>query len=443
MTRYEFPSGFRWGAGTAAYQIEGAWNEDGKGESIWDRFSHTPGHIANGDTGDVACDHYHRSAEDVALMKRLGLQAYRFSVSWPRVLPLGRGAANAAGLDFYDRLVDQLRSAGIEPFLTLYHWDLPQALEDEGGWLSRTTPQWFAEYASLIARRLGDRVRYWATLNEPRVVMVNGYLFGKHPPAERDRRKAFQAGHHLLLAHGLALEALRAARSDLQVGIALNQSGADPASEAAADAAAARVRWREETEILEALLRGAYAEDAWGGRAQDAPRVDPGDLERIAQPIDYLGLNFYARHVVGADGNVERVPGSSYTAMGWEVNAPALRRLLQKLAAEYRLPPVYITENGAAFDDEVGPDGNILDPARIDYLRRHLQEVWNAIGDGIDVRGYFAWSLLDNFEWTYGYAKRFGLVRVDPETRARTVKASGEWYRQVIARNGMDESEAA
>jgi beta-glucosidase len=203
------------------------------------------------------------------------------------------------------------------------------------------------------------------------------------------------------------------------------------------------VRWREETEILEALLRGAYAEDAWGGRAQDAPRVEPGDLERIAQPMDYLGLNFYARHVVGADGSVERVPGSNYTAMGWEVNAPALRRLLQRLAAEYRLPPVYITENGAAFDDEVGPDGNILDLARIDYLRRHLQEVWNAIGDGIDVRGYFAWSLLDNFEWTYGYAKRFGLVRVDPETRARTVKASGEWYRQVIARHGMDENEAA
>jgi beta-glucosidase len=433
MTLRSFPPGFCWGAATSAYQIEGAWNEDGKGESIWDRFAHSPGHVANGDHGDVACDHYHRFAEDVGLMRRLGLQAYRFSISWPRVLPTGRGMVNARGLDFYDRLVDALRAAGIEPFPTLYHWDLPQALQDEGGWTRREMAAWFAEYTAQVARRLADRVRFWTTLNEPRVVIINGYQTGEHPPGVRDRGLARQVGHHLLLAHGRALQALHAADASARVGIALNQAGADPAGDSPADADAAEAAWRDECFFLGPLLKGEYE-----SMPSESPRIEPGDLRVIAQPLDFLGVNFYARQVVGAGGPVRRVPGSSHTAMGWEVHPPALRRLLGRLHAEYPLPPLFITENGAAFHDEVSGDGHIHDAPRQEYLRQHIAQLRLAMDDGVDVRGYFVWSLLDNFEWTFGYDPRFGLVRVDYATQQRTVKDSGEWYRRLISHHAVE-----
>jgi beta-glucosidase len=433
----QFPDGFLWGAGTAAYQIEGAWDADGKGESIWDRFSHTPGKIAGGDTGDVACDHYHRYAADVELMRRLGLQAYRFSISWPRVFPQGRGALNRPGLDFYSRLVDELLAAGIQPFITLHHWDLPQALQDRGGWLERETCLAFADYAGQMVGALGDRVRHWMTLNEPKVIMLNGFRDGSHPPEVRDGRAADRAGHHLLVAHGLATQAMRAAAGAIQLGIVLNQYGTHPAGEGA-DEAAERAWSEDETFFLDPLLKARHP-PALSARMQAvADAILPGDLDIISRPLDFLGLNYYHRHVVDAHGRTVRPPGAELTEMGWEVYPPGLRMLLGRLREDYPLPPLYITENGAAFRDEPAPDGRVADPRRTDYLRRHLQQLWQAIQEGADVRGYFVWSLLDNFEWTFGYAKRFGIVRVDYPTQRRTVKDSGRWYSRVIAANAVE-----
>jgi beta-glucosidase len=335
--------------------------------------------------------------------------------------------------------VDALQDAGIEPFVTLYHWDLPQALEDRGGWAARDIAAWFAEYAGIVARRLADRVRFWATLNEPRVVMVNGYLTGEHPPAVKDRRRAFQVAHHLLLAHGRALQALRAVNGSLKLGIVLNQSGCDPASDSAADTEAAQAAWREEAHFLDPLLRGEYHPESLAAMGGDAPTPEDGDLQMISQPMDFLGVNFYSRHVVGAAGHVRPVQGSAHTAMGWEVHPPALRRLLNRMGGEYPLPPLYITENGAAFEDTVAPDGEVHDAQRTDYFRQHLAQLRLAIADGVDVRGYFAWSLLDNFEWTFGYAKRFGLVRVDFQTQERLIKDSGKWYSRFIGGQSLDE----
>ncbi|HSK65745.1 MAG TPA: GH1 family beta-glucosidase, partial [Anaerolineales bacterium] len=422
----------------ASYQIEGAWNEDGKGESIWDRFSHTPGKITNGDTGDVACDHYHRYAEDISLMRELGLKAYRFSVSWPRVIPAGRGAVNPRGLDFYDRLVDALCAANIEPFLTLYHWDLPQALQEEGGWANRDTGHAFADYAVLMARRLGDRVRHWTTLNEPGVIAFDGNFTGEHAPGLQDPRLTYQVVHNLLVAHGLAVQAIRAADSSLQVGIVLNLWGADPASEDPADVAAADVAWeRSETMFLDPLFRGHYPSGTYELVGDNMPRIHDGDMAQITQKLDTLGINFYSRNLISAEGQIDPVPGSEYTAMGWEVCAPALRRLLNRINNDYRLPPVYITENGAAFQDEVSPDGCIHDPRRLEYLRDHFLQTRLAMQDGVDVRGYFVWSLLDNFEWGHGFSKRFGLIRVDYDTQVRTIKDSGRWYAEVIKNNSV------
>jgi len=440
VSTYRFPPDFVWGAATAAYQIEGAWDEDGKGESIWDRFCHTPGNIADGATGDVACDHYHRYREDIALTRRLGLRAYRFSTSWPRVLPAGRGPVNDRGLDFYDRLVDELAAADIEPFVTLYHWDLPQSLQDEGGWTRRETCGAFADYAARMVRRLGDRVRYWTTFNEPKVVMLNGHLTGGHPPGLRDPQAADLVGHHLLVAHGLAVQAIRATGPGLQVGIVLDQHGAQPATDSAQDAAAAERAWLEETFFLDPLLKAAYASGAWERMQKIGPAVRQGDLDLASQRLDFLGLNFYFRHLVGAQGYVARVTGAEYTEMEWEVHPPGLRLLLAKLKGEYKLPPVYITENGAAFHDVVAADGAIHDERRLDYLRQHLIQTWLAMQDGVEVRGYFVWSLLDNFEWTHGYAKRFGIVRVDYATGERKIKDSGLWYGRVIASNEVSES---
>jgi beta-glucosidase len=434
-----FPDGFVWGAATASYQIEGAWNEDGKGESIWDRFSHTPGKIEHGDTGDVACDHYHRWRDDVALMKRLGLQAYRFSIAWPRVMPQGRGAINPAGLAFYDRLVDALLAEGIQPFVTLYHWDLPQALQDQGGWGERAICSAFTDYAEQMVRRLGDRVRHWTTFNEPAVIAFVGHRDGRHAPGARDEKLALQVAHHLLLSHGLAVQAMRAVAPGIQVGIVLDAWPVDILDETPASRVTARRIWQGGPAwFLDPLFRGQYPAETLAERASIAPAMQADDFVHIIQPLDFFGLNSYSRHVVDGQGRlVKPVAGSEYTEMGWEVQAPAMRRLLNHLHREYRLPPVFITENGAAFRDEINSDGRVHDPRRVNYLREHLQAVRQAIADGVDVRGYFAWSLLDNFEWGFGFSKRFGLVYVDYATQRRIVKDSGEWYAQVIAANAL------
>jgi beta-glucosidase len=453
-----FPDGFLWGAATAAYQIEGGVGEDGRGVSIWDTFSHTPGRVRNGDTGDVAADHYHRVVEDVALMRELGLDAYRFSVAWPRVQPDGSGPPNRRGLDFYRRLVDALLVAEIEPVLTLYHWDLPQALEDAGGWSERETAYRFAEYAWEVFGAVGDSVRYWLTLNEPWCSAFMGYGMGRHAPGVHDAQREFAAAHHLLLGHGLALEALRpAATAQTQLGIVLNLETVRPASSDPADLAAARLADGMQIRFfLDPLFRGRYSPDVLEHlRAYvDLGYVHDGDLARISAPIDVLGVNYYRPSRVGArrgpagpswtlwpgDEHVEALPQDlPTTAMGWPVDESGLEELLARLRDEYGVPPLLVTENGAAYDDRPDADGYVRDLERIDYLDRHLRAVHRAIAAGTDVRGYFVWSLLDNFEWSEGYTWRFGLVYVDYETQRRVPKESARWYRQVIAANGLPE----
>lgn len=435
-----FPADFIWGASTASYQIEGAWDVDGKGESIWDRFSHTPGKIEDASTGDVACDHYHRYQEDVSLMHNLGLKAYRFSISWPRVLPGGYGKVNPAGLDFYDRLVDTLLESGIQPYVTLHHWDLPQALYEKGGWLERDNLAYFADYAALLAKYLGDRIRYWATFNEPNVIAGAGYISGDHAPGIKNNwGMAHQVTHNLMVAHGMAVQAVRAVDSALQLGIVLTVWNPEPASDGTADIAAAGNAWdRRETEFFHPIFRAHYHPllmDAWG----DAfPDIKAGDMALISQKLDFLGINTYSRVVVGAHGVVRPVPGSEYTDMGWEVCPPAFRRVLNRINTNYELPPIYITENGAAYPDVVSTDGRIHDERRIDYLRQYIGQLRLAMQDGVDVRGYFVWSLMDNFEWSYGKTKRFGLIHVDYDTLERTLKDSGLWYAKVIATNQVD-----
>ncbi|HUM28177.1 MAG TPA: GH1 family beta-glucosidase, partial [Anaerolineales bacterium] len=429
MTNYTFPHNFLWGAATAAYQVEGAWNEDGKGESIWDRFSHTPGKISDQTTGDVACDHYHRYEQDIALMRRLGLKAYRFSIAWTRVLPAGRGRINPKGIDFYDRLIDSLCAANIEPFLTLYHWDLPQALQDEGGWENRDTGLAFADYSALMVKHLGDRVKYWTTFNEPSVVAFDGNLSGEHAPGNRDPRIAYQVAHNLMVAHGLGVQAIRSADSKVQAGIVLNLWMADPATDSPEDIAEARAAWdRSESLFLDPIFKGYYSPAVYDLVGENMPKLQDGDMALISQELDYVGINFYSRNLVSATQEIDTVPGSEYTEMGWEVCAPAMRRMLVKINNEYRLPPIYITENGAAFKDEVSADGKIHDPRRLDYLKQHFIQTRLAMQDGVDVRGYMVWSLMDNFEWGHGFTKRFGLIRVDYETQQRTFKDSGDWY---------------
>ena len=440
MNTLRFPTNFMWGAATAAYQIEGAWNEAGKGESIWDRFSHTPGKILNADTGDVACDHYHRYAEDITLMRQLGLKAYRFSVSWPRVLPTGFGRVNPAGLDFYDRLVDALLAANIEPFITLHHWDFPQALHDRGGWINRDNLPYFADFAALMVARLGDRVRRWATLNEPGAIANAGYGSGEHAPGVKDDWKAVhQVIHNLLVAHGLAVQAIRAINPALEVGIVLDVWCVDPASDDPADITAADLVWNSQRiDFIHPIFQGCYHSSMIDTVGENLPEIKAGDMALISQKLDFLGINSYSRTLVGVRGVTSPVPGSEYTAMGWEVCAPAFRRMLNRINKDYNLPPIYITENGAAFPDVVSPDGKIHDERRLDYLRQHFTQVRLAMQDGVDVRGFFVWSLLDNFEWGHGYARRFGLIHVDFDKQKRTIKDSGEWYGRVIASNTVD-----
>lgn len=440
-----FPKDFVWGVATSSYQIEGAWQTDGKSESIWDRFSHTPGKISDGTTGDDACQHYERWPEDIALMRALGVQSYRFSIAWPRILPHGRGPTNQPGLDFYSRLVDGLLEAGIAPHVTLYHWDLPQVLQDEGGWPERPIVDAFVEYADVVTRYLGDRVRMWTTFNEPWVIARLGYEFGVHAPGHQSQREAVRAGHHVLLAHGTAVPVIRANVRDADVGIVLNLGPQIAASSCAADIEAARLadgmfnRW-----YLDPLAGFGYPVDvaAVYGGALDV--VQPGDMEIIARPIDYLGVNYYTRGVIRDLENVaaEECPptviaNDEVTEMGWEVYPEGLLETLLRLHTHYQFPALYITENGAAFPDEPPVEGRVHDAQRVAYYRRHLMAVAKAIALGAPVRGYYGWSFMDNFEWAFGFTKRFGLVYVDYASQQRTIKDSGLWYRGVIAANAV------
>ncbi|MEV5633711.1 GH1 family beta-glucosidase [Micromonospora tulbaghiae] len=435
----EFPAGFRWGVSTSAYQIEGATTVDGRGPSIWDTFAHDPGRIADGSTGDQACDHYHRYAEDTALLGGLGVSAYRFSIAWPRIQPAGTGPANAAGLDFYDRLVDGLLAAGVDPVATLFHWDLPQALEDAGGWLNRDTAARFAEYADLSAARLGDRVKLWITLNEPFIHMSLGHGVGEHAPGRTLLFDAFPVAHHQLLGHGLAVAALRA-RSTSPVAIANNYSPVRLAGDTDADRAAAAAYDALHNRLFTDPLLGRGYPDALG---PDPGVVRDGDLDVIAAPIDVLGVNYYnptGIRAPGADSPLpfEIVPLEGYprTAFDWPVAPDGLRELLLHLRERYgdALPPIQVTESGCAYDDAPDADGRVHDPERIAYLDGHIRAVREAMAGGVPVTGYFVWSLLDNWEWAEGFTKRFGLVHVDFDTQRRTPKSSYTWFRDLVRR---------
>ncbi len=465
----QFPPSFLWGAATAAYQIEGAVAADGRTPSIWDTWSHTPGATAGGDTGDVACDHYHRMPADVALLKDLGVDSYRFSLAWPRIRPDG-GEPNPRGLDFYSRLVDELLEAGIKPWISLYHWDLPQALEDAGGWTARDTALRFVDHAVSSYEVLGDRVGVWTTMNEPWCSAFLGYTGGEHAPGRQEGAAGLVAMHHLLLGHGLAVRALREIGTDSEVGITLNFTVADPLDpDSAADRdAARRIDALHNRAFLDPLLRGAYPSDLLADTGAmtfaGAPWTDvvrDGDLEVISTPIDVLGVNYYQgecvsggslppggdhRHrgpggallsspFVGCEDVVFHDRGLPTTAMGWDVQPEGLTRLLRRLGEEYAAPPLYVTENGAAFDDPDPAHGSVADEDRRAFLEAHVRAVHDAMAAGVDVRGFFAWSLLDNFEWAHGYARRFGIVHVDYDTQERTLKDSARWF-AALARTG-------
>ena len=440
-----FPANFLWGAATAAYQIEGAWNEGGRGLSIWDAFCQVPGKVWRHQSGDVAADHYHRWASDVKLMAELGLKSYRFSVAWPRVMPQGAGPVNQTGLDFYDRLVDALLANHIEPFVTLYHWDLPQALQARGGWNNRQTANIFADYARAVASRLGDRVSRWITLNEPFVAAVAGHFLGEHAPGLKNPVVAVRAGHHLLLAHGYGVEALRATLPKAaQVGITLNLSPIHPAADTDQDRQAAyRYDLMLNRMALDPLFRGSYPKDLPLFLRPLLP-VQKDDLQHIVAPLDFLGINYYSRDVIRHDPAFPFIHASHVNPQGreysqmWEIYPPGLYEVLARVWHEYRPRAIFVTENGVAVPDDPDEHGLVRDARRTKYLRDHLGQIQRAIAEGIPVLGYFVWSLLDNFEWSFGYQMRFGLVYVDYETQARTVKDSGRWYAQTILQNRLD-----
>jgi beta-glucosidase len=445
-----FPADFVWGAATASFQIEGAANEDGRGESVWDRFCATPGKVRNGDTGAVACDFYHRYRDDIALMRELGLGAFRFSIAWPRVLPEGRGKVNAKGLDFYDRLVDELLGNGITPFATLFHWDTPQRLEDAGGWPVRATVDAYCEYVDAVAERLGDRVAHWITHNEPWVVAWVGHGWGHHAPGRTSDADALATAHHLLLSHGRAVQILRERSPGAEVGITLNLDHVYAVGEDEDDRKAAEWvdgfhnRW-----FLDPIFKGSYPADMLEAWADVAPPIEDGDLETIAQPIDFLGVNNYTSPLVAADiddGNRSRFirrEDVDRTDMGWEVVPEGLRDMLLRVARDYGPTAIYVTENGAAFPDVRGHDGSVGDPERQAYLEAYIGAAAEAVAAGAPLRGYFAWSLLDNFEWAWGYWKRFGLVYVEYATLERVPKGSFYWYRDLIAAQRAREPAAA
>ncbi len=456
MSNLTFPEGFLWGVATSAQQIEGSRHVDGRGDSIWDTFASISGKIDDGSNPWRACDHYKRWQEDLELMKQLGIGAYRFSVSWPRIFPGGRGEVNPAGLDFYDTLVDRLLEAGVVPFLTLNHWDLPQVLQDEGGWPERGTVEAFTEYAAAVAGRLGDRVRHWTTHNEPWCVATLGYEEGPHAPGHKNPEEALRAAHHLLLSHGRATAEIRRIVPAAEAGIVLNLSPAWPATDTEGDVDAARWfdgffnRW-----YLDPIFKGEYPEDAIADRISrghlpgaELPFLREGDLEEISTPIDYLGVNYYSRTMLRADsdGNpvgIPAVPKEELDEMGWEVFPPGLYDTLQRVHRDYGPPAIYITENGTALPDEPDDEGVVRDGRRIDYMRLHLAEAHRALQSGVPLKGYFAWTLLDNFEWGNGYSKRFGLFRVDFKTGKRTAKESARWYCDTITANGVNIRESS
>lgn len=447
-----FPDGFIWGAATASYQIEGAWNKHGKGESTWDRFTHTPGKIKNNDTGDIADDHYRLWKKDIALMKRLGLKSYRFSIAWPRVIPAGRGKVNQKGLDFYNKLVDGLLDAGITPFVTLYHWDLPQVLQDEGGWTARSTVDAFVEYTNVVTNALGDRVKNWITHNEPAVVAWLGYETGVHAPGIKDYPKAMRAAHHLLLSHGMAVPVIRDNSPDAEVGITLNIGWKVPASNSKMDIDAARhddgkwFRW-----FADPVYGRGYPSDMveyfsqLGALPNGLDFVQESDMQIIAAPTDFIGINYYNRnlHRVDAPDNDPQLfspkpkTPENWTEMDWEIYPEGLTGVLGRLYFNYHPLKIYITENGASYS--TGPDekGNVPDELRTTYLRTHFAAAHRAIQAGVPLAGYFVWSLFDNFEWAYGYSQRFGIIWVDYETQKRTLKDSAKWYKNVIKKNGF------
>lgn len=441
-----FPNDFIWGSATSSYQIEGAALEDGRGECIWTRFSHTPGKTSDGGTGDVACDHYHRYQGDVNMMQDMGLHAYRFSTSWPRVLPQGTGSVNEAGLAFYDRLVDALLAANIEPYLTLYHWDLPQVLQDQGGWENPDSVQWFAEYTDLMTRRLGDRVKQWITLNEPWVFAFVGYAFGAHAPGMTDFPAAYRAAHHALIAHGEAVPIIRKNVPEAQVGIVLAHPYFQPATDSEEDRAAAQRQFNFHPGwFLEPLYNGRYpTEFAQYVHADQVEGITLDDVKAAAVPTDFLGLNYYSRFIIKRDPDAEGleaaripVPDAEHTTMDWEVYPDGLLNVLTRVHEDYGPKAIYITENGAAFNDPAPQDGVVDDPRRLAYLREHFRRAETAIAQGVPLKGYFVWSLMDNFEWGHGYEQRFGIVHVDYQTQQRTLKNSARWYKQVIAANAI------
>ena len=439
-----FPEGFLWGAATSAYQIDGSPLADGAGPNIWHRFTRVKGAIRNGDTGDMACDHYRRWAEDVALMSELGLRAYRFSIAWARVLPEGRGAVNTKGLDFYERLVDTLLERGITPAPTLYHWDLPAALDDRGGWTNPDSPAWFQDYARLVFERLGDRVPMFATFNEPILISDAGYVLGIHAPGHRSVAEAAAVARHLMLAHGAGVEAFRGT-SRGRIGIVLNLEPRFPASASHEDAEAARradVYYNQQ--YLHAVFTGRWPEglaEILGGSYRD---LTPAESARVSQPIDWLGVNYYSRRLTSAGPRppIDALDAPAQlpsTDLGWEIYPRGLTDILTMITMiteRYRKIPLYVTENGAANDDVADPAGEVRDAGRLTYLRDHVRAVRDAMARGVDVRGYFVWSLMDNFEWQQGYSKRFGIVRVDYGTQKRTLKASARFYRDLILSNG-------
>ncbi|MDA2997988.1 MAG: GH1 family beta-glucosidase [Actinomycetota bacterium] len=429
---------FLWGVATSSYQIEGAANEDGRGQSIWDTFCKVPGKVANFDNGDIACDHYHRYKEDLDLMKWMGVKAYRFSVAWPRVIPNGFGKINEMGLDFYDRLIDSLLEREIAPWLTMYHWDLPEALQLRGGWNNREIVEWFGEYAEVLTSRFGDRVKNWMTLNEPLCSAWLGHLYGEMAPGIKDLQTALNVSHNLLMSHGLACQVIRSNVFQANVGIVINVTPAVPATDSQADSNAAQLadgfdnRW-----FLDPVFGRTYPADVIDALGA-SPEIHSGDMKLIAQDLDFLGVNFYFRQTVAADQNSKPLPIRSVnrenvkrTAMNWEVHPQAFEEILLRISKEYSPKAIYITENGSAWNDEVVND-EIIDDERIDYLARHLDAMKSARSQGAPILGYFAWSFLDNFEWAYGYEKRFGLIYVDYKTQTRTPKKSAFYYRQLL-----------
>jgi len=437
-----------WGTAASAFQIEGAVNEDGRGQSVWDTFSHTAGRTRNGDTGDVACDHYHRYGDDIDLMAKLGVDAYRFSVAWPRILPQGRGAVNAAGLDFYDRIVDGLLAKNIQPWLCLHHWDLPQTIEDDGGWRARDTASWFADYAAIVMRRLGDRVHAVSPINEPNVIPWVAYDLGVHAPGRQARGDVIRAIHHVNLAHGLAVNAIRSEAPDVKAGSIISLGPVHPAKDDDAH--------RQAAKLVDCFWRRVMCDPIWLGKYPEpladevAPLVRSGDLKTMSQPLDFFGLNHYNRMYAAPDptrtfgvADVSPPTGVPLTDVGWQIDPSGLLEQIRDVTERYDAPPIFITENGGAFPDRPNPAGDVQDDDRIAYFDGYLRAILKAVEDGVDIRGYFIWSLLDNFEWAEGYSKRFGIVRVDYDTQKRTPKASYHWLRQAIAESRLPPMSAA